>query len=148
MKQIAKRGILWAGVLVGTLIGVLIVAACSRDFAQITRAGWQHWLLLSAVVLAATALVAAPCIGFLLTGWSERLDEFKNAIRDGAIRAYLKQFWERRLDEKPDALANTRDAEDLFDAIYVSHNGRQAFIAPVILLLAVTFLSAMLVGQT
>lgn len=64
------------------------------------------------------------------------------------MRAYLEQFWERRLDAKPAARTDTRAAEELFDTIYVEHNGRRAFIAAVMLLLGVTFFSAMLVVQT
>jgi hypothetical protein len=120
-----------------------MVAACSRRFGQITFAGVQGWVLMSIVVMAATALVAAPCISFLVSGWQQRLDEFKNSIRGAAVHCYLEQFWQCRLDTKQGT-----SEEALFDQIYSEHNGRRAFAAPIILLLGVTFVSALLVVQT
>jgi len=69
-ERLANQWILWACVVVSTSLGILVVAACSRHFGQITLAGVQRWLLMSAVVLCATALAAAPCISFLLHGWA------------------------------------------------------------------------------
>lgn len=143
-----KTWVMWIEVIAGTAFGMLIVAACSRNFGQITLAGVQHWLLLGAVVLASICLIAVPCIAFLKTGWKQRLDKFKNQIRNGAIKVYLKQFWERRLDDMPAARDNSAAAENLFNDIYVAQYGRRAFIPPVILLLGVTLLSSILVVQT
>jgi hypothetical protein len=146
MKYFPGRSTQWTCVIASTLIGLVVVAACSRRFDQITLAGVQRWLLMSVVVMAATALVAAPCISFLVSGWRQRLDEFKNLIRKEAVDCYLKQFWQCRLDPTPNATEQQK--ESLFVEIYNEHNGRWAFVAPIILLLGVTFVSAMLVVQT
>lgn len=146
--NLARTWVLWICVVVANVVGIVVIAATSRRPAQLTLVGVQHWLLMSAVVLSATALTAAPCIAFLLQGWRKRLDEFKNSIRQFAISAYLQQFWERRLDEQPVARTDVHEAEKLFDTIYVEHYGRRAFAVPVILLLATTFISAVLVVQT
>jgi hypothetical protein len=111
-------------------------------------ASWEHWILLVLVVTIVTCLTAAPCIRFLAIGWLCRLDEFRNRIRDGAVHNYLSQFWEKQLDEKPECRSDTAAAEALFATLYVRYNGRRIFAAPVLLLLAATFISAALVVQT
>jgi hypothetical protein len=150
MYRFASSRAMWTGALGGSVLGVLLLAITSRPLASngIARTGIQHWLLLTAILIAVTSLVSAPFIRFLDVGWQYRIDEFKNRLRDGAIAFYLVQFWERRLDDKPLARTDAKAAEDLLNQIYLSQYGRRAFAAPLILLLLVTFLSATLVAQT
>jgi hypothetical protein len=150
----ATRGMWWAVLVACAACFVAIVLSSrlgiltSRSVFDTPMASSEHWILLALVVTAATCLAAAPCIRFLAAGWECRLDEFRNRIRDGAVHNYLGQFWERRLDENPAARNDSAAAEALFAALYVEYNGRRAFAAPVLLLLATIFVSAMLVVQT
>lgn len=146
---LGSRG-MWLGVLSGSAVGFLVLVGSSRpwDIDAVTRAGMGHWLLLVAIVTASVCLTGAPFIRFRDTGWGDRLSQFKNRIRGNAIQAYLTQFWQKQLDLNPLALQSADAAEEIFNKIYVSQDGRRAFIAPVILLLMITFLASVLVVQT
>jgi hypothetical protein len=154
IKGLSKAAGMWWAVL-GSCAAFIVAAALTSRLGAITArrlldtpmTSIEHWLLLALVVTAATCLTAAPCIRFLATGWQRRLDEFRNRIRDGAVHSYLAQFWEKRLDENPEARGNSQKAEALFLALYVAYYGRRAFGMPVLVLLAVTLLSTMLVVQ-
>jgi hypothetical protein len=155
MKVLASSVGMWCAVLLSCAVGLLMVAVTSRLGVLTTRriadtpmTSIEHWTLLGAVVTIATCLAAAPCIRFLAAGWGWRLDEFRNRIRDGAVLSYLTQFWQKRLDQCPAAKTDPRQAEALFDALYVSYFGRRAHAMPVLLLLVATFVSATLVAQT
>jgi hypothetical protein len=147
-KTIRNSYMMWTGVLGGTIIAFLLLIASSRSWGAITRPGVGHWLVLVGTVIPAVCLTAAPFIRFLDTGWNDRLTQYKNSIRGNALVFYLRQFWQGRLDLAPGAVGNPALAEGIFNDIYVSQYGRRAFVAPIILLLVVTFISSVLVVQT
>ncbi|HET8997029.1 MAG TPA: hypothetical protein VFN42_10220 [Acetobacteraceae bacterium] len=140
---------MWSGVLLGCVLGFLLIVLClpAETLPRSAQSG-ERWLLLAALVTLGTCLVAAPLIRYLDAGWHCRLDEFRNRIRDGAVLCYLAQFWEKRLDGRPQARGDRKAAEALFDEIYVGYNGRRAFAAPAILLLALSFISIALMAQS
>lgn len=145
-RTIMNSHMMWAGVVGGTVLGFLMLITCSRswDVDAISRAGVGHWLLLGGAVTPAVCLTGAPFIRFLDTGWKDRLTQYKNSISGQALSCYLRQFWSNRLDQSPPEMSH----EEVFNGIYVSQYGRRAFVAPVILLLIVTFASSVLVVQT
>ncbi|WP_168790600.1 hypothetical protein [Paraburkholderia aromaticivorans] len=117
----------------------------------------------------ATAICAGPLIWFLMHTWFARYDEFRNSLKDGALRAYLERFWARRLiselsdrkliprasaEESTGAADSWRVAADsnplicqyVFKAIYHNQYGLSAFLTPFALLIAVSYVSALLVA--
>lgn len=130
-----------------------------------SRDDFQLGALLGAI---ATAVCAGPLIWFLMHTWFARYDEFRNSLKDGALRAYLERFWARRLiselsarrliprasaEESTGAADSWRVAADsnplicqyVFKAIYHNQYGLAAFLAPFALLIAVSYVSALLV---
>jgi hypothetical protein len=115
----------------------------------------------------ATAVCAGPLIWFLMHTWFARYDEFRNSLKDGALRAYLERFWARRLiselarlnlipqkfeeeDEsawREAAAANPPVCQNVFKAIYHSQYGLGAFLTPFILLVTISFVAAFLVAR-
>lgn len=153
VKRLSTAAGMWLAVLAGCLAAFLLVAlwlptAASPVQGSLAGPDRTRWLLMAVLVTLATCLVAAPLIRYLDAGWHCRLDEFRNRIRDGAVLCYLAQFWEKRLDSHPQARGDRKAAEALFDAIYVSYNGRRAFVAPVVLLLALSFVAASVLVQS
>jgi cell division septation protein DedD len=120
----------------------------SRNVFDTPMASWERWILLALVVTLTTCLAAAPFIRFLAIGWHCRYSEFTNRIRDGAVKSYLAQFWQRQLADTPAANIDPVAAEALFARLYLSYDARRVFAAPVLLLLILTFISAALVVQT
>jgi len=125
-----------------------------------------------AVILGAisTAVCAGPLIWFLMHTWFARYDEFRNSLKDGALRAYLERFWARRLiselsdrkliplasaEESTGAADSWRVAADahplicqyVFKAIYHTQYGLSAFLTPFALLIAIAYASAFLVAR-
>lgn len=155
MKALTTTRAMWWAVLGASLASFLVLGLSSRLAVLATRPllatpmqSWEHWLLMAVVVGAAICLAAAPCIRFLADGWKARLDEFQNRIHGDAVHHYLEQFWATKLRERPAAKTDSQVAEAFFAELYVSYNGRRAFSAPVLLLLAITFISAALVAQS
>lgn len=118
----------------------------------------------------ATAVCAGPLIWFLMHTWFGRYDEFRNSLKDGALRAYLERFWARRLiselsdrkliprasaEESTGAADSWRAAAEshplicqyVFKAIYHNQYGLSAFLTPFALLIAISYLSALLVAR-
>src|SRR5689334_12015830 len=121
MKALSTTAGMWRAVLIACASGLLLIGVTSRSGVLASRAiwatpmvSWEHWILMALVVSGATCLTAAPCIRFLAAGWHCRLDEFRNRIRDGAVRSYLTQFWNRQLAERVAAGSDNREAERLF----------------------------------
>ena len=155
MKALSTAYGMWCAVLGACLITILVIGLSSRLSVLTSRSlsntpteSWEHWVLMVLLVGAASCLAAAPCIRFLADGWKCRLDEFKNSIHGDAVHHYLEQFWATQLNEQPQARVNPLVAEALFAKLYVSYNGRRAFAAPVLLFLAITFVSVTLLAQT
>jgi len=153
IKPLSTAAGMWLAVLIGCLLAFLLVVPCLPatawpGHAPLSGPDGTRWLMMVVLVTLATCLVAAPLIRYLDAGWHCRLDEFRNRIRDGAVLCYLAQFWEKRLDSHPQARGDRKAAEALFDAIYVGYNGRRAFAAPVILLLAFSFVAASVLVQS
>lgn len=148
MSRLSSTAAMWTLVLLGNVIGIVMVATIEKApwlwLSDLTKSSVQHWLLLTVIISAGTSLAAAPFIRFLATGWQDRLDEFKGRLRDGAILAYLKQFWQRKLDSAPQGIL----PEQLLNQIYVDQYGRQAFVAPILSLLILIFFSVTIVAQT
>jgi hypothetical protein len=155
MKALSTTLGMWWATLCACALGIVLIGltsrlglATSRNFFNTPMASWERWILLALVVTLATCLAVAPFIRFLAIGWHCRFSEFTNRIRDGAVSSYLAQFWQRQLAETPAANTDTVVAEALFAKIYLSYDARRVFAAPVLLLLVLTFISAMLVVQT
>lgn len=155
MKALSTTLGMWLAALCACALGIVLVGitsrlglVASRDVFATPTASWERWILLALVVTLATCLAAAPFIRFLAIGWHCRFDEFTNRIRDGAVRSYLTQFWQRQLADTPAANTDPAEAEALFARLYLSYDGRRVFAAPVLLLLILTFISAVLVVQT
>jgi len=118
----------------------------------------------------ATTVCAGPLIWFLMHTWFARYDEFRNSLKDGALRAYLERFWARRLiselaarkliarasaEENDDRSSSWREAAEahplvcqyVFKSIYHTHYGLSAFLTPFALLVTITFAAACLVAR-
>lgn len=121
--------------------------------AQFVAAALLLWLV--------TALAGAPLIRFVIFDWDTRYHEFLNRLNRESLTAYLQQFWEKRTTQDTDfvgwipkeKLINGSPAtkeqidhsmEKIFDTIYREQYGRVAFIPPLILLLAIIFISTVL----
>lgn len=155
IKALSTTYGMWSTVTGACLLGILVIGLSSRvgvlslrAFFDTPAVNWEHWLLMMLLVGSSSCLAAAPCIRFLADGWKCQLDEFKNRIRGDAVHHYLEQFWSTQLGEHPKARDDPQAAEALFAELYVSYNGRRAFAAPVLLLLAITFILGALVTQT
>lgn len=167
-----QRGVaLWAVVIAVNLIGDgLAYAFLLKD--QSAAAGSlafsvKDFELAATLAALATAVCAGPLIWFLMHTWFARYDEFRNSLKDGALCAYLKRFWARRLiselsdrgliakasDEEDEnswrtaAAANPSVCQYVFKAIYHSQYGLSAFLTPFVLLVAISFSSAVLVAR-
>ena len=111
------------------------------------REHYSQMVLLAAV---STILVTAPLIRFLSHGWQDRYEEFRNRLNDGALNAYLLQFWERRARKVNQKMFdNSTDENDeaghLFDLIYREQYGQSVFMMPALLLLVTTLAESFLV---
>jgi hypothetical protein len=155
MKALSTTLGMWLAALCACALGLVLIGLTSRLGLVTSRnvfatpmASWERWILLALVVTLATCLTAAPFIRFLAIGWHCRYSEFTNRIRDGAVRSYLAQFWQRQLADTPAANTDPIVAEALFAKLYLSYDARRVFAAPVLLLLILTFISAVLVVQT
>lgn len=121
-------------------------------------------IILSAVV---TTMIGTPLIAFLCLGWYTRYREFQNSLKGEALSAYLQRYWSKRLMqvlEYDGALRNPPDAapaddgwrhaadrradvcDRLFARIYHEQYGLPAFISPFVILLAVAYAGAAVVG--
>jgi cell division septation protein DedD len=155
MKAIATTLGMWLATLCACALGLVLIGftsrlglVTSRNVFDTPMASWERWILLALVVTLTTCLAAAPFIRFLAIGWHCRYSEFTNRIRDGAVKSYLAQFWQRQLADTPAANIDPVAAEALFAKLYLSYDARRVFAAPVLLLLILTFMSAVLVVQT
>jgi cell division septation protein DedD len=146
---------MWLATLCACVLGLVLIGftsrlglVTSRNVFATPMASCERWILLALVVILSTCLAAAPFIRFLAIGWHCRYSEFTNRIRDGAVKSYLAQFWQRQLADTPAANIDPIAAEALFAKLYLSYDARRVFAAPVLLLLILTFISAVLVVQT
>jgi hypothetical protein len=157
IKQMAATP--WWYFLLGDLLG-LIVLGCYWFNSSLP---FTHFFVSALLLLLATTLAAAPLIRFVIFDWEARLHEFVNRLNNEALIAYLQQFWEKRTTQDSTfvgwnqegkiingtAIATTTDEvnksmEKIFDAIYREQYGRNAFIAPLILLNSSIFMLSVL----
>jgi len=111
------------------------------------REHYSQMVLLAAI---STTLVTAPLIRFLSHGWQDRYEEFRNRLTDGALNAYLLQFWERRARKVNQQIFDNSalmqdEAGRLFDLIYREQYGQSVFMMPALLLLLTTLAGSFLV---
>jgi len=124
----------------------------------------------SALILAgfSTAMLAAPFVLYLTTSWFRRYDEIREFFSRDGLYAYLETFWPYRLTQaleeqglvsnesfKENNARGWREAarehastlERVFNAIYSEQYGQSIFIAPFLLLIALTFAASILVAR-
>ncbi len=150
----------WWYLLIGDTLGLIILGFywyCYLDLptAQFVAAALLLWIT--------TALAAAPLIRFVILDWEVRYHEFSNRLNNKSLIAYLQQFWEKRTTQdlafvgwdKEGKISNgillpaTQDQIDksmeaIFDGIYREQYGRNAFIAPMVLLNYAVFILTVL----
>ena len=157
-----KQHLPWLIFLLGNALGLGILCFYWHEYLEIPEPLFSSVVLL---VLITTSLAVAPLIRFVMVGWEARRHEFLNRLNGDALTAYLQQFWEIHtrdherfgfIDWKPsDETVTESDKkvtkdqikttmEKAFDAIYSEQYGRSAFIVPIVLLIAIIFISTVL----
>ncbi|HXZ09837.1 MAG TPA: hypothetical protein VEI25_17440, partial [Paraburkholderia sp.] len=149
---------------------IRLFVPCQLVSADRSAFSLEDFYLAATLAAIATAVCAGPLIWFLMHSWFARYDEFRNSLKDGALRAYLERFWARRLiselarrklisqafqEETLDtqnswrnaAAANPPVCQDVFKMIYHSQYGLAAFLTPFILLVTISFAAAVLVAR-
>ena len=135
---------------------------------KVAQCSPAHLKLAAAIAAFVTVLVGTPLISFLCLGWFTRYREFQNSLKGAALSAYLQRFWSQRLiqaliDAKvmpesrfENALSGDkwRDEADknpllcdrLFARIYHEQYGLPPFVPPLVILIAVAYAAAGLLG--
>lgn len=89
-------------------------------------------------------LLLAPFFRWLQNGWNIRKEEFENQIQDGALKLYIKTFWNSRIS----GLGENDTLKQIFDEIYNQQFGKKRYLFPLLLLTIVGSIALTLAVQS